>query len=186
LPRSQLIIERTKAAIHNTGLNVLKFASRVADRYMETIAPLDRVRDFYAASGTVKSLARAEKLNGQIIDRYIKGAVKFPTDLEEAWVDSLPEPFRGDLIRELAGRYGLLGARQADLTPSQHLACLADVLTDAGRIATALAPIFADGRITAEDAPHCRRALPVIAHALADLASLQAQLQDAIARSADR
>ena len=178
--RSKLIMERTRTAIHNSALDVNAFGLRVAEKYLATVPVLDRVTKFVAVDGNVNAMARAKVRNGEQAMRYIKGDIKFPCDLEEAWIDALPDPWRRDLIRELAQRVGLLGARNTDLSPAEHLASLADVLADSGRTAQALAPIFADGRVTREDAPHCQRALVEIARAIADLTSLQAQVQGAL------
>jgi len=145
---------------------------------------MDRVTKFVTVQGDIDEMTRAKIRNGEIAMRYIKGEVKFPCDLEEAWVDSLPDPWRRDLIRELAQRVGLLGARHADLSPQEHLANLADVLADAGRTAQALAPIFADNKITAEDAPYFQRAHIEIQRALADLVSLRNQVEGVLSSGA--
>jgi len=180
-PRSRLIIRRTVEAINGTGLNVLKFSSRVADSYRALVAANDRTLDFHESAGSLKSLLRAEKRNGNIVDRLLKGVVRFPADLEEAWVDALPEPHRADLVRELAARYGLNGARMPEASAHRHVVDLANVLRDAGEIAKALAPACADGLITSEDATHVAASLVEIDRALADLGSLRAQLVSAIA-----
>ena len=175
--RSKFIMDCTRAAIGGSNLDVNAFGMRVAAKYLADVPVLDRVTKFVAIEGDVDSMTRAKIRNGEIAMRYIKGEVKFPCDLEEAWVDSLPEPWRGDLIRDLAQRYGLLGARKADITPQQHWACLADLLADAGRTTQALAPMYADGRLTREDAPFAQRALAEIQRMQADLASMEAQVR---------
>jgi hypothetical protein len=181
-PRSRLIIRSTVQAINATNLNVLKFAAQVAENYMALIAPNDRVIDFYEQAGTMKSLLRAEKRNGCIVDRLIKGVVRFPDDLEEAWIDALPDPYRCALVRELAARYGLSGARLPAASSLQAVVNLADVLHDAGELAKALAPACADGRITMEDAPHIAVSLAQIDRSIDDLLTLKNQLSDALVR----
>ena len=177
-PRGALIIRRTIEAIAKSGLNIAKFGSRVAENYMATIDPADRTMEFVVAgSGSVEALTYAELRNREKVDHIIKGVVRFPVDLEEAWVASLPEPFRCDLVRELAKRYGLLGAKHGDLTAGALLANLADVLSDAGQTAVALAPLFLDGKIDDADRPNVPRALAAIERSLADMTSVREQLR---------
>jgi ubiquinone biosynthesis protein UbiJ len=175
-PRSHFICRRTQEILDSGPLNVLKFAHRVADIYLATIAPTHRVIEFYESTGTMKSLLRAQKNNGVLVDRFIKGVVRFPGDLEEAWIAALPEPSRTDLLRELAARYGQLGASIPDRTARQHVANLADVLRDAGEIAKAMAPLIADGLIAAHDRTHLRASLAETERMLCDITSLHAQL----------
>lgn len=177
VPRSKLIVLRSLQAIQGSGLNVLKFSTRVAENYTGSFDALDRSIDFRDPGMSLKSALRAERANGDKIDRYLKGEVRLPCDLEEAIVDSLPEPFRSDLVRELAQRYGLLGAKLPDQSHDDHIACLADVLTDAGRTAQALAPMFAKGRLDITDVPRVTKSLQAIDQALGDLQSLRAQIQ---------
>lgn len=178
--RSKVIIERTEAALSNS-LTVPKFATRVAELYLQRVPALHRVVKFVKMDGSTDDLLAAERRNFEIVLHLIKGTTRFPADIEESWIDALPEPYRKDLIRELAQRVGLIGARQAELSADDHAANLADVLADAGRIAQALAQAYADGKLTREDAPACQRALPIVARGIADLASLQVQLQAVVA-----
>jgi hypothetical protein len=175
--RAEQIFRITKAALRGTGLPLNKFASRFAERVLQTIPAEQRVKDFYEARGTIESAVMAEKRNVQIVSRYLSGEVPFPCDFEEIWIDCLPDPYRKDLDLELQKRRGFLGARQVDLTPAQHLARYADFLTDIGAVTTAMAPILADGAMSVGDAPHCLQASAAITKAIADLVSLQAQIQ---------
>lgn len=176
-PRSRFICRRTRGILHARGLNVRKFGTLVAERYMQQIAPDDQSVDFYEARhGSLNAIMRAEKNNGGLVDRYISGVTRFPDDLEEPWIEALPEPDRTHLLRELAARYGQLGALLPDTTAQQHVACLADVLRDAGDIAKSLAPLIAKGRIEPKDKMRLRASLAETERALADVSSLHAQL----------
>jgi len=174
--RAQLIMDRTRTALRKSGLNVRKFADAFAQHVVETIPAPERVRDFYVASGSLDSALRAEKLNAQIVNRYMTAEVPFPADFEELWIDCLPEPHRAALVSELAARYGLLGAKIADAPQANRLSRLADVLTDAGDTVRTLGPILADGKIGDDDAPNITPAREAIKRMLADLTSLDAQL----------
>jgi hypothetical protein len=179
LTRSRLIAKRTEQAIASSGLNVLKFASRVAERFLASVPQFQRCVQFYDSGSTLESALDAERANGKLVDRFLKGAVKFPADLEECWVDSLPEPYRSDLVRELAWRYGLLGARLPAVAHHEHVARLADVLADAGRTAVALAPLFDKGKLNVEGEGGARiaQSMLTIRKAIADLVSLEEQIK---------
>jgi|SRR6185369_1498986 len=177
--RSRLIMHRTMQAISASGLNILKFASRVAERYVGSVQPLERIVDFHESGSTVESAVRAELGNGKLVDRFIKGVVRFPVDLEEIWVDCLPEPNRSDLIRELAWRYGLIGAKLPAETAHEHMARLSDVLADAGRTAQLLAPMFGSGKLSleGESGQRIKHSMVVIDRAIGNLVSLREQIE---------
>jgi hypothetical protein len=172
--RSKLICRRTEQAIKASGLNVLKYASRVAEKFIETVPQFQRCVQFYEPGATLESSVA----NGKLVDRFLKGVVKFPADLEECWIDALPEPHRSDLVRELAWRYGLLGAKLPDIAHHEHIARLADVLADAGKTAVALAPMFDRGKldVQGESAARIAQSQLTIRKAIGDLLSLDEQI----------
>lgn len=184
--RSKLIMQRSMQAIQQTGLNVLKFASRVAENYITATPQFERCVDFYETGTTLASATAAEKANGKLVDRFLKSVVRFPADLEETWVDALPEPHRGDLVRELAARYGLLGAKAPALQAHEHVARLSDVLADAGRTAQLLAPMFANGslKVEGESAQRIAHSLLVIDRSIGDLVALKEQIREQLPKQA--
>jgi hypothetical protein len=175
-PRSRFIVRRTSEILRRAPLCVRKFASTVATLYMGRTVDHERVIQFDQESGSIDAACRAEVRNAKKVQHLLDGEVKFPADLEEAWVDALPGPHKNDLIRELAARYGLIGARAPVCSSLHPIADLASVLRDAGEISTALAPAFANGTLDSQDAPHLLQARPIISRALADCASLLAQI----------
>jgi hypothetical protein len=174
-PRSRLIIRRTNEA----RVNVLKFATAVAEHYMAAVAPDDRIMEFHTSSGSMDSALAAQKNNGHLVDHILKGVTRFPVDLEESWIAALPDPYRGDLIRELAQRYGLIGAQLPAVEPHEHVARIADVLRDAGRTAQLVAPMFGTGKldVRAETAQHIAHALMQIDRSIDDLISFKEQIK---------
>ncbi|MFD2884157.1 hypothetical protein ACFS4T_21380 [Pseudomonas lini] len=46
------------------------------------------------------------------VQRWLSGEQEMPSWLEESWVNALEPEFRDHCINELAGRHGLIGARQ--------------------------------------------------------------------------
>lgn len=178
--RPQTILRITRAAWDAKAINLSEFAANVVAAYFRD-TPVSVVNTHFrvpsAADG--KQYEKDRFHNRQILDRLISGAVKaFPGDLEEPWVNSLPEPYRTQALRELAGRYGLLAARVR--TTSEGVASVADIASDAGAVLQAMAPIVADGVINESDRPHLKVAMTKLADLAADIASLQAQLAAAL------
>src|SRR5690348_1570746 len=148
--RSELICEITQRAIRGSGSNVLKFAADVVEAYLQVVPPTARIVEFHPEHGSVSAILRSQNANRQLINRFLSGVVKFPADLEEAWVKALPQPYRDECVRALAARYGLLPARmpndsrsvQSDFAAMMHK--YADVVDDLGKV-------LADGKINNQD-----------------------------------
>ena len=178
--RPQTILRITRAAWDAKAINLSEFAAEVVAAYFRD-TPVSAVNTNFrvpsAADG--KQYEKDRFHNRQILDRIISGAVKsFPADLEEPWVNSLPEPFKGQALRELAARYGLLAARARDRV--EALASIGDVASDAGAFLQAMAPIVADGVINEADRPFLKAALTKLSALQCDLASMQSQLAAAL------
>lgn len=143
--------------LDQTAMCTRKFAMRVAERYMSLIAPDIRQVPFrWGVMGD--DLIKAERHNAQQIGRYMDGTVKaLPADLEDAWVLTLPEPYRSDCERELAQRRGRYSEKQLLTTEAGEAMRLADLAREFGQLFEALSPALTDGRITDADMPHARR-----------------------------
>lgn len=115
-PRSQVVFRYHKRVLAETGTCERTLASRIADNYMSQVPVHSRIVEFHSGT-TLDTADRAIKANAQIISRYVVGKVKLPADLEEAWVRAFPDGIRLDCKRELARRYGFLGAQ----TPSAEV-----------------------------------------------------------------
>lgn len=177
--RSSVIFAHTRRMLDSTALCMRKFATLVAEQYMATLAPdLRQVPFRWGVTGD--DLFKAEKHNAQQIARYMDGTVKaLPTDLEDAWVAALPEPFRGECERDLGRRRGFLPIW---LGSSNAMgACVAPIATEFGQLVEALAPALADGRITSDDLPHARRILDEADDLIAAVMGLRQQVQDLVA-----
>ncbi len=178
-PRSQVIFRYTNDVLRHTALCRRKLAARIADAYMERIAPGERIVEFHTGT-TTDQLIAAEQANAQLVARFMQGLVKLPADLEEAWVSSLPEPYREECLRELVRRHGFLAAKPPSEGKGAGLAGIADLAREFAQTLEALAPIFADGLIDANDRPHLKKALKETTDMMAALVSLQAQLTAAL------
>lgn len=147
-PRSAVVFRHTTDAIRNSAHTDSSLAQSIAEQYMADVAPGERILQFHVGVDA-DSTEKALKANGQIIARIRNGTVKMPVDLEESWVRALPPQWRDACARELARRYGFLGARIPTLE--------------------ALTNILADGRICPKDIPELRRALDEIGQLEAEL-----------------
>lgn len=157
-PRAAVIFEFTTQAIRNSHHTDASFAAEVAERYMALVAPNERTTTFHVGTDA-DSIEKAGKRNAKLIERFRDGTTKLPADLEEAWVEALPEPYRTDCARALARRYGFIGARvPSDVVASQML-CTARVAIEFGHALQAIAEINANGRVDVDDLQRVRRAL---------------------------
>jgi len=156
--RQQVIYGYTHRLLNETAMNANSFAMQVAENYFAMTAP--HMHDKKAVPlrmGQGDDLADALKANGQALRRYMDGTVKtLPADLEDAWVLSLPEPYRSDCERDLAARRGLLPIRLALIAADADTAGIGNLMTEFGSLVSALTPATADGVIDERDRPHAR------------------------------
>lgn len=154
-PRQAVVYQYTERMIRETGTNRRTFAMEVADRYLQLVAEDDRDVPFRITRG---GGAEADKKhNGQILGRYLDGTVKkLPADLEDAWVLSLPQPYRADCERELARRRGLLAVALPQ-DDGLQIASMAGLLSEYGKHLEALAPALADGKFCPNDRPSAQK-----------------------------
>lgn len=156
-PRQSVVYAHTRRMLDTTATNYTSFAMLVAERYLVTVAP--DVRQVKLRAGEGAELIKAMENNAQVLRRYMDGTVKtLPADLEDAWVCSLPEPFRSDCERDLARRRGMLAVRMPEDGAGQT-AGLAALVQDFGELMSAFAPALADGQINKDDLPFARQIL---------------------------
>lgn len=158
-PRSAVIFDHTRRMLDQTAMCTRKFAMRVAEQYVAIVAPDQRQVPFRLGV-TGDDLIKAERHNAQQLGRYMDGTIKaLPADLEDAWVLSLPEPYRSECERELAQRRGRYSERRLGAGEAGEVAGISQLLLEFGQLMEALGPALADGSITEADLPHARRIL---------------------------
>lgn len=167
-PRSAVVFRHTTDAIRNSAHTDSSLAQAIADQYMADVAPGERILQFHVGIDA-DSTEKALKANGQIIARIRNGTVKMPVDLEESWVRALPPQWRDACARELARRYGFLGARIPMMEPHAGVLAVARLSVEFGHTLEALTNILADGLICPKDIPELRRALDEICQLEAEL-----------------
>ncbi|GAB3755087.1 hypothetical protein [Lysobacter olei] len=176
--RSQVIYRHTRTMLDQSALCVRKFAMRVAEQYMQQVAP-DQRQCKFRWGVTLDDLVKAEVHNAQILSRYMDGTVKvLPADLEDAWVCALPEPYRSECERDLARRRGTLAVKLAAPGEAGQAVSLGQLMMQVGELCEALAPALADGQITDADLPHARRILNESDDVIAAVLALRRQITD--------
>lgn len=168
-PRSQVIFRFHQRVLFETGTCERTLASKIADNYMALVAEPHRIVEFHAGT-TAESAEKAMKANAQIVKRYTTGAVKLPVDLEEAWVRAFPETIRLECKRELARRYGFLGAK-APTAEAGRAITISCVMRECADVVEAYANSRTCGSLAAK-----QKLQKEIADAQASLASLLAEI----------
>ncbi len=154
LPKRQNVIYGfTEQMLRETGTNRRSFAMSVADLYLQLAAEDDREVPFRITLGGDGDADK--KHNGQILGRFLDGVVKtLPANLEDAWVMSLPEPYRSNCERELCRRRGVLPLRLDAIEQSEPAVGLGQLMGDFGDLVVAVSPAVADGVIDEKDLPY--------------------------------
>jgi hypothetical protein len=117
-PRQSVVIAYTRRMLDETAMNANTFAMAVAERYLAMVAPDVRQVPFRLGEGD--ALVKAIKDNGQTLRRYMDGTVKsLPADLEDAWVLSLPEPYRSDASATSRGAAGATASNARRASPAR-------------------------------------------------------------------
>lgn len=183
-PRAAVIFRHTTACIRNSHHTDASFAQTVAETYMAMVAPAERVVDFHAGTDA-DAVEKAQRANAQLISRFRNGTVKLPVDLEEAWVSAMPSPWGEECARELAQRYGFMGARMPELQPHAGMLNASRMSIEFGNTIGALAQVMADGVVDGRDVPALRRAqrdgMDLQAEVMTILAAIEGHLQDHVA-----
>jgi hypothetical protein len=149
-PRQSVIYAYTRRMLDETAKNANSFAMAVAERYCAMTAP--DVRHVALKLGEGDELFEAMKANGQTLRRYMDGTVKsLPADLEDAWVQSLPEPYRSNCERDLARRRGRYSFELPADSTSEDFAAIGDVMQQAGELVTEWGKSVADGKLDAAE-----------------------------------
>lgn len=176
-PRSRVVLRYTRDAVRAKTLAVLPFSQAVSADYLRHVQPEDRVLRFREDGDSADTALKAQKHNWQLVDRLISGASReFHADLEEFWVEHLPEPFRTDCRAELTRRYGFVATTPLNAPEQVAAEGLPGLAREFGETMAALAPILADGKIDAADLPFVRKALKEGTDLMAQWAAIQLQL----------
>lgn len=146
--RTAVIAHHVRAALRHSGLNERSYAMTVVEVYQQRTPAHARTVHFSEAG----DYYARERSHTQHLHRLLLAAEageaqahRLPADLEEACVLALPQPFQQACMRELADRYGLLAAPQADASAKGELMRSADLLRETGEALLALAADWEGG-----------------------------------------
>lgn len=174
-PRDSVIAEHVGHAMRHTRLSFEAFAQDVADHYHANTRDTLRNVKFHVVPHI--DPCSALRANAQIIRRMVEGVVRMPVEIEEAIVLALPAPFRDACLRELAARFGLIGAQIPRSDATGQAVQVAALLRGAGATIATLAPMFEDGLITEADATHAPAALASLDALLANITTVAAMVR---------
>lgn len=174
-PLQGVIYAYTRRVFDETAMNAQSFAMVLAEKYLSLAAPDVRNVPFRLGD----DLAADMRSNAQVLRRYMDGTVKvLPADLIDAWVLSLPEPYRAECERDLARRRGLLPVRVAISDSTARAVGVAELAAEFAQMLEAVAPALADGRIDSNDLPFARRILNESDDLIAAVLAIRRQVQD--------
>lgn len=173
ITRDRAIARHVAMALKHSDLTRETYGDDVARIYHErTPLHLRRV-EFHEMTREADPYA-VLRANAQLVFRQIEGVTRLASELEEALVLALPEPYRSACLRELAARYGLLAAAQ----PAEHPAGLVSQLGGLGRefgeALQALSKTMDDGRLDEADGEHAAEVVAQIDDLIAAATTLRA------------
>lgn len=166
--RAQSIIHHITLALGH-GMTVRTYATDVARIYGNRTELACRTIDFHETRDPYAD----ERANAQIVQRFIDGRARMPTEIEEALVLALPDPFRGECKRELAGRYGDLAAPIPVADDSAPMADTGKLMEECGTAIVELAQSFKDGIVLPGKSETAKRAVCDLTDLIAQATSIR-------------
>lgn len=151
--RQACLAEHTHRYLKRTGASIGQFVEALAAAYERLVPVGHRISGIVAdydpndATGYVDWHNRLRKR----VERWLSGDTHAQIDVEDVWLEALPEPYRTRCIHDLSDRWGVLPVARPDgRPPPVHLG---DATRETGEAVSASGAILADGRITRDDLP---------------------------------
>lgn len=166
--RSEVIFRFTQAMLRERRISLETFVQDLIDQYHLRVPASARIVEFK----TDGDVFRRAGTNAQKLRRYIDGQVNLPADLEEAWVEALPHPYRTDCKRELARRYGFLDVPLPDVSGISDVASLGRLTSEYAKLLQDMAPIVENGGHTAQQLVQARAEVDQLIASAEGLAAL--------------
>lgn len=157
LTRDQVLVAYAAEMVARTSFSQDDFAQALSAA-LHRVAPAKAVAkdvpDFEALArgNDTAAFLRASGAWLRRVNRWMGGEIDLPCWLEEAWVQALASEYQERCINELAGRYGLSGARALDAAACP-VGVFGQLVARLGQSVELGSEILADGQIGAEDAP---------------------------------
>lgn len=176
-PRRQDVLrDYLGRAVTQTPFTELAFAKALALAYSRLVPADDRSFKFALPDEQQDADRYLNALDAirKRVTRYISGSLHIPIELEEAWVDALPQPYRSQCARALVQRMGFAGVRvriEAEANGLTDLASVGQLSGDLGMVLQTASRMLDDGVFGPEDAALAPEALEQLnalgAHVLA-------------------
>lgn len=157
--RQAALIAHLFAYLYETGASLAGWSQDLAQEYAARVPkdqqtlPLRPEPDEDSYEGYAHWRDRLRRQ----VERWAKGDVNVPVEIEDAWVAALPNPYRRHCITDLCARWGHLALEIPEDGVSS--ADLGELIKQAGEEQVAAAPVFADGQITRDDLPYLPEAI---------------------------
>lgn len=177
LALTQVITRHLLSYQHDTGVSMLAFAADVRLHYESTVAVSSRLVEWSSLPDFALRMQRDAGTFSRWLDH--DSAARLPADLIESTIAAFPPDRRLLLQIELASRQGLRIATIPKDTAAD-IATLGDLGRTHGQAICALADIFADGKVDAQDKPFAPKALASIDQAISVLMSMRELIVDKV------
>lgn len=151
------LIGWAKRQMTETRQPLAKFAEAVAENYLQIVpegrrtCPLDEIPH----DACMEDHFRIQAKNAIAVDRWVKGTIKLPLEVLDAWVASLDGKYRDGCVAELFGRFGLVPVAANAVADAANFSKTMYATAD---MVSSLAKIVADGVVDEEDREHIKSA----------------------------
>ncbi|MDE1714913.1 hypothetical protein PWG14_20710 (plasmid) [Chromobacterium amazonense] len=129
---------------------LLKFAEALTDNYLAMVpedrrtCPLDEI----PIDGSVDDHYRIQKKNALAVERWVKGTIKLPLEILDAWISTLQGEYRAGCVADLLERHNMTAVPAIDRADA---ATFAQTMHTTADMIGALACIVADGVVDEQD-----------------------------------
>lgn len=162
LSRSKALIAITQDYLLETGVNEFGFSKLLFTNYLDLVPEAHRTINI--VPWYTLPPARADIILGRHskrFERYLRSEVPIPMDLEEAWIETLPDGYRERAVVQLCGRYQVAAI---ELHHEMNCAGVGEFLKRSSAFMESIGRILDDGVIDVRDQVHlpearqsCRR-----------------------------
>lgn len=176
--RSETIMRHTDAMFRELRMKPAAWSVDLIAEY-HRLVPVEARTVTWQMDGLADRVMAA---NGLTVNRfrglYDDNAIRFPADLQEAWVNCLREPYRNACRLDLAMRDGTLYVAIPDLVGCSDLESVSRVTMAYATMLHTVAPTMDDQVIDHKDEPH----IPPVLRALDKLVGEATSLRERYAR----
>ena len=153
ITRDRVIHGFVQRALKHTELTRESFAEEVVYQYHQRTPLAQRRFEFHPFTSGCDFLA-VMRANAQLVFRQLDGTTRLASELEEAVVLALPEPFRQACLTELAARYGLLAAALPATTAAGRVGQVGRMAKEFGEVLSAIGGALGEGQADTHDSAH--------------------------------